>query len=300
MKIQSQSDNIKSRFALPLLLFIVFFLIIFSLIPSRGNETETKYHQSAWNEYIPEIDAALKISRAEKVAGLKHIYGGLVSHHIPTTIPLLVNFYSNLKLNQSVKNFIIIGPDHNNSGESPITVSNESFFTEYGEVKPIDGLAIKLKNEKLANIEESPFDLEHSVGSQILIISKIFPGAKITPIIIRSNTDKNQAEALGKEIASLLDDETVLIASVDFSHYLSSNQALPLDQMSGEIVKNTDLSAISLIKADSGKTLLTFMKAMSERKALDTGNFTVLNTNNLMQNSDYTTGYVFGFWGIKI
>lgn len=272
-------------------------VIAFSILLTRNTKANTVYHISEWNEYSPEIERSIKSENLINQANLEHVYGGIVSHHIPMTISKLVDFYSSLKKTQKVTKFIIIGPDHTNAGKSPITVSNASFFTVYGEMKPIDGLALKLQELKLANIEESPFDKEHSIGSQVLVISKIFPGAKITPIILRSNTTKDQAEALGEILSTNLDEDTVLIASVDFSHYLTTNQAVPVDQVSGDVVRNLDVDALSLVKADSSKSMAVFMRAMRNKKANDTGNFDILNTNDLMQNSDYTTGYVFGFWG---
>jgi poly-gamma-glutamate synthesis protein (capsule biosynthesis protein) len=299
MRIQSLLSNVRTKIVLSLLSILVILEVIIGFTSVKNHNSEIIYHQSQWNEYAPEIDRSAKNETSVQSSSLNHVYGGVVSHHIPTTIPRLVEFYSRLKQTQSVKNFIVIGPDHTDAGKAPITVSNAHFFTAYGEVKPIDGLAAKLQEAKLANIEESPFDPEHSVGSQILIISKIFPGAKVTPIILRSDTTKDHAEALGKMLASFLDDETVLIASVDFSHYLPTDQAVPIDQISGEIIRNLDLEAIPLVKADSGKSMEVFMQAMSEKKAFNTDDFAILNTNDLMQNSDYTTGYVFGYWGIK-
>ncbi len=273
-------------------------VIVFCLFLTRNTKVDTVYHTSEWNEYAPEIERSIKSENTINQTDLAHVYGGIVSHHIPMTIPKLVDFYSSLKKTQEVKKFIIIGPDHTNAGKSPITVSNASFFTVYGEMKPVDGLALKLQDLKLANIEESPFDKEHSIGSQVLVISKVFPGAKIAPIILRSNTTKDQAEALGEMLTSILDEDTVLIASVDFSHYLKTDQAVPMDQVSGDVVRNLDVSALPLVKADSSKSMAVFMRAMRNKKANDTGNFDILNTNDLMQNRDYTTGYVFGFWGI--
>ena len=298
MKIQSLLSNAKTKIALLLLLIPIIFGVVLSLVSVKSNRSEIVYHQSQWNEYAPEIDRSVKAEESIQPLGLKHIYGGVVSHHIPTTIPRLVDFYSRLKKTQPVKNFIVIGPDHTDAGKAPITVSNASFFTAYGEVRPIDGLATRLQDAKLANIDESPFDPEHSVGSQILVISKIFPGARVTPIILRSDTTKDHAEALGKILATLMDDETVLIASVDFSHYLPTDQAMALDQISGEVVRNLDLEALPLVTADSSKSMAVFMEVMNGKKAIDTDDLTILNTNDLMQNSDYTTGYVFGFWGI--
>jgi hypothetical protein len=54
-----------------------------------------------------------------------------------------------------------------------------------------------------------------------------------------------------------------------------------------------------LVKADSNKSVEIFMQAMISKNAYDTSDFTVLNTNDFMQNSDNTTGYVFGYWGVN-
>ncbi|MGB8816271.1 MAG: AmmeMemoRadiSam system protein B [Minisyncoccia bacterium] len=300
MKIKSLLNNVKIKIAL---LFLLLILIVFGVIlmstSVKSNRSENSYHISLWNEYAPEIDRAIKTEMLKQPINLEHIYGGVVSHHIPTTIPRLVQFYSRLKQTQSVKNFIIIGPDHTNAGKAPITASNDVFFTVYGEVRPIDGMAVKLQNAKLANIAESPFDLEHSVGSQMLVISKIFPNAKVTPIILRSDTTKYQAESLGKMLATSMDEETVIIASVDFSHYLTTDQAISIDQISGEVLRSLDLKDLPLVIADSPASLAVFMEVMNEKKARDTDDITILNTNDFMQNSDYTTGYLFGYWGTK-
>ncbi len=298
MQIQLLSNSTKTKVVILFLLLLALGIVV-GLTSSKNNSSVLTYHQSQWNEYTPEIDRAAKAEQSVRTVNLKHVYGGVVSHHIPTTIPRLVEFYSRLKKTQTIKNFIVIGPDHTDAGQAPVTVSNANFFTTYGEVKPIEGLATKLENAKLANIEEAPFDSEHSVGSQILIISKIFPDAKVTPIILRSDTTEDHAKVLAQMLATLLNDETVLIASVDFSHYLPTDQAMPIDQISGEVIRNLDLEAIPLVKADSGKSMEVFMQTMSQKKAFDTDDFEILNTNDLMQNSDYTTGYVFGYWGVK-
>jgi AmmeMemoRadiSam system protein B len=299
MKIPLLSNRFKIKFAALLILFIVLVSFGAFLFFSKNKKAPTVYHQSQWNEYFPEVERALAKDKNIQPIVLNHVYGGVVSHHIPTTIPQLVEFYSRLKQTQSVKKIIIIGPDHNGAGKTPVIVSGASFFSSYGELKPIEGLAVKLQNTKLVSIDEPPFEMEHSIGSQMLIIHKIFPDVQVTPIIIRSDTAKEHAEALGKALANFIDEETILIASIDFSHYLSTDQASPLDKISGDIIQNLDGNSLSLIKADSNKTAAVFIEAMNQKQARDTMDVKVLNTNDLMQNSDYTTGYVFGYWGKK-
>lgn len=295
IKIQLLLSKRKTKVALCLSALAVSGSILF--FAPVGKNQERIYHQSHWNEYVPEIAGAIKSNQALTAAGLKHVYGGIVSHHLPVAIPPLVEFYLRLHSTQPVKNFIIIGPDHTDSGKAPITVSGASFSTAFGEILPIKGLASKLEDSQLARIDESPFELEHSVGSQVLIISKIFPEARVTPIILRSDVTTDHAKALGEMIASLLDPRTVLIVSVDFSHYLTTRQAITLDQISEEVMRNLDLNSLSLLESDSSKAIAAFITAMQKKDAFSTSNIKVLNTNDLMQNSDNTTGYLFGYWG---
>jgi AmmeMemoRadiSam system protein B len=290
-----QSSN-KARSFVALFCLLVFLYIV---LPKTQFVAPEMYHESHWNEYGKEIDSAVANSRTPEKLSLSHVYGMVLPHHIPTTYPELVEYYGALGASQSVKNIIVIGPDHTDAGKDFVTVSNEKFVTVYGEVEPIPGLAQKLSDLHLANIEEAPFDPEHSVGAHILLISKMFPEAHVTPIIIKSHTSSSQAEALGKALASMLDDETVLVASVDFSHYLTTGQAYPIDVISGEVIKNLDIEALPLIKADSGHSMQIFMTAMKEKNAIETEKYQVLNTSDLCSTNDYTTGYVFGFWGIK-
>jgi AmmeMemoRadiSam system protein B len=292
------SQLLSSRKVRTFLALFGLFIFLYIVLPKQPFIPLAAYHVSRWNEYAPNIEKARGEGDYEPLK-LSHVYGMVLPHHIPATIPQLVEYYRRLKATEEVKNFIVIGPDHTDAGKDWITVSNAKFVTAFGEVTPIQGLAQSLVDQKVATIEEAPFDPEHSVGAHILVISSIFPGAHVTPIIIKSHTPGELAEALGKAIASSTDENTVIVASVDFSHYLSTEQATPIDVASGEVVKNLDVKSLALIKADSSHSMEAFMTDMNEKKAKDTDRFQVLNTLDFMQNSDYTTGYVFGFWGVK-
>ena len=331
IQLKLNSQNFKSGFSdfssltYKCILLILCIAILIWIFPSLRNKNEVinNYHVSKWNEYSKEVDRSYlnlknqysvgdsgvdsiantgenpsaKTSVNTSKISLNHVYGGVVSHHVPTMIPQLVRFYFDLKMHQNVKKFIVIGPDHVNAGSSYITTSSASFITSYAELKPINDLSTKMQDQGLATIEELPFADEHSIGSQFLVISKIFPEAKVTPIILRSNTPKEKAIELGRFLARNLDEDTVVIASVDFSHYLPHAQAKNIDEISGQVLKTLDQKSVSLITADSNRSMNTFIEAMLSKGAKLTDKVQVLNTNDVMQNSDYTTGYVFGYWG---
>ncbi len=268
-------------------------------VANKPEKVITSYHVSAWNYLADDLDRVISHTNASSPVSLSHVYGGVVSHHIPQTFPELASFYLRLKETQSVKRFIILGPDHTYAGSSAISVSNQSFTTVFGELTPVPGCAENLEKEGGARIDEKPFNLEHSIGSQMLLISRIFPGAQVTPVILRSDTSSLQAHTLVHALMQCFDEETVLVASVDFSHYLAESQARPLDELSGEILKNLDSESLGLLTADSGKSMETFIKVLVGKNATTSADVRVLNTNDVMQNADYTTGYVFGYWGVQ-
>lgn len=261
------------------------------------SNSEIKYHASKWNEFATDVERALKSSDNNSIHSLSHVYGIVVPHHIPTTIPKLASIYKKLSLSSTVKRFIVIGPDHIDASISAMTTSKNDFFTVFSKVETDKKLAEALESKGVLAIHEEPFEMEHSIGAQVLLISKIFPTAKILPIILRSDTTKQQAIDLGDILSREIDQETIVVASVDFSHYLGTTQARPIDTVSGNIIKNLDVQSAALVTADSSKSMVAFMEIMKNLNAFSTEDVTVLNTNNLMQNSDYTTGYVFGFWG---
>lgn len=270
-------------------------LILLAVSTAAREQNSTAYHLSRFAIHADRVEREYAGKTWPTLA--IRVYGGVVSHHIPQTIPNLVDFYGRLKASQHVEEVIIIGPDHTDAGRAPVTASAQSFATPFGVLDPIPTLAKTLAQQNLVNIEESPFGFEHSIGSQVLVIAKLFPKARITPIIIRSDTSLAHAKALGKIVGRRLDGDTILIASIDFSHYLPADQARPIDRLSGEILQNLAADFFASIEADSNKAAAVFITAMREAKAHTTEALQVLNTDDVMQNSDYTTGYVFGYWG---
>lgn len=268
----------------------------FAFGKAKDGPVASAHHASRWDKFASDVSYAAADAKTEPLA-LARVAGGVAPHDIPTTIPRLVEFYARLKRTQNVRNIVVIGPDHTDAGASPITVSNAPFVTAFGKLEPIEGLPAALERAGAARIDETPFDPEHSVGAHMLVISRIFPETHVTPIILRADVSREQADLLGRTLASSTDDSTVIVASVDFMHYLTTERSLPFDQVSGGVLRNLDIGSLSMVNADSVRTLQAIMRAMLEKGATGTDAFEVMNTNDLAGLRDYTTGYVFGYWG---
>ena len=194
----------------------------------------------------------------------KQTVGGIVNHHL-LAAPLLAQFFDGLK-NQKPKHLIIIGPDHLSRGSAPITVSAEGWGTAYGDLAPDTALIDKLSSSNAAHIEEWPFDYEFSVGGLVTFAKRSLPGIDVATIILRG--DASEA-ALAKLAAALpRSSDTLVIASLDFSHYLPTDAADFHDLTNRAIISNFDLANLDKIEIDSIPTLRVALEYFQLRGAL--------------------------------
>ncbi|MDP3771864.1 MAG: AmmeMemoRadiSam system protein B [bacterium] len=257
------------------------------------------YHHSQFFKYAPFIESSLEQVKKDEKIDLNKVMGGLVPHHIPTTIPLLAEFYTKLKNTRDVKTFIILAPDHVDAGRGNISVSKADFVMPFGTLRPNLAIIEQLESSGFIVQDEAPFDREHSIDSQLLLISKLFPNAQIVPLIFRSSITNEEARAFGKILAGVVDEDTFIVSSVDFSHYLSEKQARPIDYLSANVLGAIDSKSTELIRADSEQSLVALMSFLETKGANHHVDLQVFNTRDFNSNNDYTTGYVTGFWGIK-
>jgi len=283
-------------------IFVCGVIIAASFIYYKNPDRQTAilaYHPPQFLEYARFISEAITQARTAEKVGLKRVLGGVTSHHIPTTAPALADFYWRLKNTRNVKTFIIIGPDHIDAGKEDIVMSQSQFANAFGVLQPNLPLIKKLVDSGLASVDEKPFDREHSISSQLFFIKKIFPDATIVPIIFRSSGTLERARQFGRLLGSFLNDEVFIVASVDFSHYFSEAQARPIDILSMNVLRSLDAQALRLVDADSKQSLAALVAALETAGANQYAQIKTFNTADFNGDRDYTTGYVFGFWGTQ-
>lgn len=258
------------------------------------------YHKSQFFKYSSFIESSVEQVKKDEKIDLNKVMGGLVPHHIPTTIPLLAEFYTKLKNTREVKTFVILAPDHVDAGRGNISVSKADFVMPFGTLQPNLAMIEQLEASGFVVQDEGPFDREHSIDSQLLLISKLFPDAQIVPLIFRSSITNEEAREFGKILASIVDENTFVVSSVDFSHYLSERQARPIDYLSTNVLSAIDSKSIDLLEADSEQAIIALMSFLETKGANHHVDLQVFNTRDFNNNNnDYTTGYITGFWGIK-
>ena len=100
----------------------------------------------------------------------------------------------------------------------------------FGEVK-CDEAAVNLLLARCPKIAASSlFGKEHGIHAVLPFIAKFFPQAKLLPVVLRVDSQRDDWLSLCEALAPLIDAKTLIVQSTDFSHYLRASEARRRDQ----------------------------------------------------------------------
>ncbi|MEW6027084.1 MAG: AmmeMemoRadiSam system protein B [Planctomycetota bacterium] len=166
--------------------------------------------------------------------------------------------YSLLK-GKSFKRVIIMGPSHR-VGFEGVSVSKATHYeTPLGKV-PLDRTACdKLIQSKLFSYQATADKMEHSLEIQLPFLQVVLEdGYKIVPLVV-GEVDNYQETA--KAIKGIIDDQTLVIASSDFTHYGDDFGYVPFTDNIKENLKKLDGEAIEQIISRSPDGFQRYIKS---------------------------------------
>ena len=143
---------------------------------------------------------------------------------------------------------VIIGTSHVGSGLGKIAVyPGAAFRTPLGTM-PIDEdlRAMLLKEDPDCVADAAAHAGEHSVEVQVPFIQRLFPAAKIVPIVV-GEADFELYVRFGRALARVAKDrQALIVASSDLSHYPSAANAAEVDRRTLEAVAALDAPRLQL------------------------------------------------------
>ncbi|MEK7073202.1 MAG: AmmeMemoRadiSam system protein B [Patescibacteria group bacterium] len=199
---------------------------------------------------------------------------GLILPHYLLAAPLIAGAVSAFL--EPPTRVIIIGPDHLERARASAVVSRASWKTPYGTLMPDSAAA--LLPETAAMNDEAVFDVEHSISTLVPFVKKSFPDATVMPVLVNSRLTDAQEAALADALP--VDERTLVIASVDFSHYQPDRVARFHDRTSRAALSYADPALVNDLEIDSPPSLRVFLRLMQRRGALG---MTVLGNKNSAQ-----------------
>ncbi|VAX21042.1 Candidate phosphomevalonate decarboxylase; COG1355, Predicted dioxygenase [hydrothermal vent metagenome] len=196
--------------------------------------------------FYPDTKEAInaQIDSFDTRAGEPEPVMGLVVPHAGYTYSgeVAAKVYAGAKVASSV---VMIGPNHRGGAGAPslAIMSEGAWETPAGTVLVNDALASHIMAETPL-LEDAPqeHELEHSLEVQVPFLLRLQDKVKIVPIIISHIPDdfiETVADGIYMGIKKFGDGVT-LLASTDFSHYVSQNVAERLDGEAIDRILNLD------------------------------------------------------------
>ena len=197
------------------------------------------------------------------------IRAGVVPHH--TTAATLISGFFSRAAKFSYETVLIVAPNHANEFANIIlsdrdweigggVFANKKFARELLDARGLD-----------AAISHAHVENEHAVGVLIPYVNYFLPDAKVAPVLISASTRFDEIVNLLLQIEKFIDDSReniLLVASVDFSHFLTAAEAAEKDRETAAAIFAGDLRKIYTMKddfLDSPASLIIFLKYLNAR-----------------------------------
>jgi MEMO1 family protein len=190
-----------------------------------------------------------------------HISVGIVPHYAPAS-EYLSEFYKQVSF-QKPKTIILIGPNHYEVGNAPVITTGKYWDSPYGVVRSNTEIIKKFTQTEFVKIDESVFENEHSIGTLIPYIAYYTPGTTVVPIILSSRMSFQSIMDFSKILSEIDTRDTVILASIDFSHYLPSLDAQKRDEVTLQAMKQfgyQDIFRMNSEYVDSPSSLITTLR----------------------------------------
>jgi AmmeMemoRadiSam system protein B len=223
--------------------------------------------------------------------------GVILPHHL-IAADELAKFYTGLSQITQPKLVLVISPNHYENGKADIqTCQNCEFQTTNGpaevDIKFIDSLI----RDGIASFGDETFIKEHGIYNHAPFIKKFFPEAKIVPIVLKWKIPKEKAEALAEWLNKNLPADSLVLTSVDFSHYIPVEAADFHDWSAYATIKNFDYDNVYDLEIDSPSSIYTVLKLMEARGYQKAERFAHTNLQDYVSHRESTTSHhFFGFF----
>ena len=190
---------------------------------------------------------------------------------------------------------ILLSPDHFNPDQHQITSSSQDLTTSQGIINSdqvIDQILSTIIRQ-----DDNAIKNDHGIYALLRDIKSLFPHTKLVPILLGQKLEAQDLKPLADILNKSCLSDCLIIASVDFSHYLPASLAMVHDAFSLKILSSANLAKIFDLEVDSPQALyLALNHAISQK----TFHFILkkhTNSGQLLNNYDIeTTTHLMGWY----
>jgi AmmeMemoRadiSam system protein B len=226
--------------------------------------------------------------------------GIIVPHHLLAGDLMAMGFQAVSA--HAYKRIVILAPDHFRQTDRAFATTARSFDTVLGSVVTDTGAVNALLGSGIDIEESCLFQREHGVLSLLPFIARHFPDAEIVPVAMSIRSKRADWDQLAAALEPLIDDDTLIVESTDFSHYLPQYEARRFDQQTLNVIASGSDDAIAALSqpqhADSVGAL--YVQTKLQRNRFGAAPVVIANENSQNYTSEpamQTTSYVVALYG---
>jgi AmmeMemoRadiSam system protein B len=209
--------------------------------------------------------------------GRRRIKGGIAPHAgFMFSGGIASHLYAEIAEDGVPKTFVILGPNHTGRG-SGIALSSEDFETPLGVAK-VDEELVKAIGRGLVDVDNTAHRSEHSIEVQLPFIQYLSDDFTFVPICMAFQ-DYDAAVSVGEVVRGAVKDtgrDVVIIASTDFSHYVSPTTAKEKDGKALKAIEAMDPKELYRVVTDENISMCGYGPVMAMMVACPGGKARIL------------------------
>jgi AmmeMemoRadiSam system protein B len=152
--------------------------------------------------------------------------------------PIAARAFYELAGERSPRSVLILGVDHHGGGR-PFALSDRDWETPLGPVA-VDHDLVRALAQPPVEVDERAHELEHSIEVELPFLQYVEPKLSIAALMVRF-APFDVLQKVARVVRQAIDGRDVLlIASTDFSHYVSVDAARHLDQLATDQILKLD------------------------------------------------------------
>lgn len=221
--------------------------------------------------FYNETEFRQTVTQAKKYELKGEVVAGVVPHHLLAG-EMIASFFSTVA-DETYETILFVAPNHN-PVNNPIVTTLSDWQTPYGVVKNDTKLTRSfMENGTIRAVADSKIMQEdHAITGLIPYVSYYLPDVSVTGLLIKNGTSWQQLEAMVELALKASENKKVLlIASVDFSHYLMPERAKICDEETRQAILMFDEKSITSWgdeHMDSPESIRIFLKYAQARSAV--------------------------------
>lgn len=192
--------------------------------------------------------SAVAAEKPGDTAASSRVTGIGVPHHLLAANLIARGFWT---ARNSYERIIIVSPDHFSRSRRPFATTRRNFETPFGSLQNDRPVTDALLAKRSLFDESDLFEKEHGVGALLPFVKYFFPDAKVAVVVASYASTRADWDRAVEQLKEVANDQTLIVQSTDYSHYLPLERAIRRDQETLNVIASGDLNALNgLIQPD--------------------------------------------------